>query len=760
MTLQQRIAEVDPNQMRDKLIERPFVLLYHRVEEESQQSFGRVISPVEFRAQITFLKANFRIVPLSAMADELRNGRTPHRTVCITFDEGYESVGTVAKPILEELAAPATVFLNMNFIGGQLFWWDRCVALLGQIPGPPKPDRELLSAPDDGEAPDREPTGIWRRLRKLPAAAREIALDRLARSFRIRDQLICPRPMSEWQAAQLVTGGLVDIGAHGRTSSYLTLLDREDVAEEVRGSKRDLEDFFGRPVELFAYPFGDFNATTQALVADAGFKCACAKGTQLVDRAIDILALPRIEAPPTAADLRGLIGTLTGLIPAEGSADRLHRSAWAGPDGDEHDGDELPSALDTFVGRHRSDIRNPVLETGEPFYTAMFGVSAGGFDVLDINPANPSANLIVSLQSAEGIPDATYNCVLLTEFLDGVSDLERTVQSLVRILKPSGVLILAVESRRGEVPAMESESLRELLARWFNPLKIVVETYENPRTRGRAIAARAVKSAAEPVRQNLRLPAIVSTPMVSIVIPLFNSDRTIAQTIDSVLTQDLDHWEMIIFNDSSKDRSLLVASHYAERFPNRILALSSTSDGNKGPSYARNQALRFARGDFISFLDSDDTLLPGKLSHDVQILKKNPEAAAVVGRTLWWWDDRSMRPARVDRIMAPGDRVYHPPVFFEETFVRRTVEVPCIHSWMLRRGALAAVDRFDVELATYEDQKMLAALSRVFPIYVSGQCLVEYRRREDSLWPAADRAGPGLTAQRRFQAWLDSLQDT
>ncbi|MBQ3914697.1 MAG: glycosyltransferase family 2 protein, partial [Paludibacteraceae bacterium] len=94
--------------------------------------------------------------------------------------------------------------------------------------------------------------------------------------------------------------------------------------------------------------------------------------------------------------------------------------------------------------------------------------------------------------------------------------------------------------------------------------------------------------------------------LVSIITPLYNGERFIAQTIESVLTQTYTEWEMLIINDGSTDKSEEIALSYAEK-DNRIRVYSQP---NGGSASARNHGIRRAKGRYIALLDSDDLWEP------------------------------------------------------------------------------------------------------------------------------------------------------
>lgn len=98
-------------------------------------------------------------------------------------------------------------------------------------------------------------------------------------------------------------------------------------------------------------------------------------------------------------------------------------------------------------------------------------------------------------------------------------------------------------------------------------------------------------------------------PSVSVITPAFNAAATIGATIESVLSQTLNDWEMIVVNDGSTDDTGHIAESHAKS-DSRIRVIHQE---NSGLSCARNAALSIAKGRYIAILDSDDLWLPRKL---------------------------------------------------------------------------------------------------------------------------------------------------
>lgn len=109
----------------------------------------------------------------------------------------------------------------------------------------------------------------------------------------------------------------------------------------------------------------------------------------------------------------------------------------------------------------------------------------------------------------------------------------------------------------------------------------------------------------------------MSLPLFSIITPSYNSLQFIADTIESVVTQSLADWEMLIVDDCSSDSSVLIAQEFVEK-DHRIKLIQL--DKNSGAAVARNKAIEAASGRFIAFLDSDDLWAPDKLVKQVQFM--------------------------------------------------------------------------------------------------------------------------------------------
>src|SRR5262249_34633413 len=110
-------------------------------------------------------------------------------------------------------------------------------------------------------------------------------------------------------------------------------------------------------------------------------------------------------------------------------------------------------------------------------------------------------------------------------------------------------------------------------------------------------------------------------PKVTLVIPVHNRADLLPHTIESVLSQTFTNWECIVVDDSSDDGALDVARQYA-RVDSRIRPVS-LQPPKRYSNAARNYGLELARGEFVTFLDSDDLITTNKLALQVEMLEAN-----------------------------------------------------------------------------------------------------------------------------------------
>jgi glycosyltransferase involved in cell wall biosynthesis len=142
-------------------------------------------------------------------------------------------------------------------------------------------------------------------------------------------------------------------------------------------------------------------------------------------------------------------------------------------------------------------------------------------------------------------------------------------------------------------------------------------------------------------------------PLVSVIIPVYNGEKYLAEALDSVAAQDYTPLETIVVDDGSTDGTAQLAQARPE-----VRYIYQTNQGGGG---ARNTGLAAATGDFIAFLDADDVWLPGKLHAQVAYLLAHPEVGIVFTRMESFLEPGATWPAGLNEAYyAQGPVAYLP----------------------------------------------------------------------------------------------------
>lgn len=114
------------------------------------------------------------------------------------------------------------------------------------------------------------------------------------------------------------------------------------------------------------------------------------------------------------------------------------------------------------------------------------------------------------------------------------------------------------------------------------------------------------------------------SPLVSVVMPARNAEKTIGAAISSVRAQTFENWELLIVDDASTDTTLSIIEKFGRDEPRiRVLPLQSSGSHPSGPAATRNRALSDARGQFVAFLDADDYWRPDKLQCQLERMQRS-----------------------------------------------------------------------------------------------------------------------------------------
>ena len=207
--------------------------------------------------------------------------------------------------------------------------------------------------------------------------------------------------------------------------------------------------------------------------------------------------------------------------------------------------------------------------------------------------------------------------------------------------------------------------------------------------------------------------ATYSPPTVSVVIPVYNGERYLAQAIQSVLDQTYKNFELIVVDDGSTDSSAAIAKSFGDS------RLRYHYQKNSGASRARNTGIELTRGSLIAFLDSDDIWLPQKLEKQIACLETHNE----IGAVYCWY-----------RVLAAGkSREICTGIVSQDPFGIITAGYGLLPSTtMFRREVLNNVKGFDEDLigSEFEDRDLTLRLCEITKFTYLPEPLVLYRSPE------------------------------
>ena len=114
-----------------------------------------------------------------------------------------------------------------------------------------------------------------------------------------------------------------------------------------------------------------------------------------------------------------------------------------------------------------------------------------------------------------------------------------------------------------------------------------------------------------------------ATPLVSVIMPVYNAGEFLKQAIDSIIQQSYQNFELIIVNDASTDNSWQTIQAYKKRYPKIIKSINILRNLNRGGDRCANEGLKLARGTYVARMDADDVAHPERLAKQVVFLEEN-----------------------------------------------------------------------------------------------------------------------------------------
>jgi glycosyltransferase involved in cell wall biosynthesis len=200
-------------------------------------------------------------------------------------------------------------------------------------------------------------------------------------------------------------------------------------------------------------------------------------------------------------------------------------------------------------------------------------------------------------------------------------------------------------------------------------------------------------------------------PLVSVIIPTYNSGAMVCEAIESVLDQKYKPLEIIVVDDGSKDNTLNLVRRYGSQ-------VNYIYQENKGAASARNTGIRASRGELIAFLDGDDRWLPDKLEKQYEAIISDKNIG-LIHSDVYYWDAAlnriSLRNVGRDKFVGNC----YSMLFFQNRILTSSV--------LLWRKCIDLVQYFDETLSVAEDWDLFIRLARHYHFSYISDPLIYYR---------------------------------
>jgi len=209
----------------------------------------------------------------------------------------------------------------------------------------------------------------------------------------------------------------------------------------------------------------------------------------------------------------------------------------------------------------------------------------------------------------------------------------------------------------------------------------------------------------------------VSDVCVSWILPVYNAESYVGKTIESILSQDFQDWELIIINDGSKDNSDAVINKYTDA---RILYISRE---NKGLAATLNQGIALSKGEYIARIDADDLCHPQRLTKQIRFMETHKDVV-LVGCNVRYIDHNGnvlgyssscIGSNNIREKLKQDNCIFHPSV-------------------LIRKNALVKVGCYDERIGCYwEDYALWILLLEEGKFYILSEHLLDYRIHMSSI---------------------------
>ena len=321
------------------------IINYHRIlyaqEAEHYLFQSMVQSPTVFERQLDFFRRYCNVISLDECVAILSNGSViPERALVLTFDDAYQDIYHVAKPMLEKYQLPATIFVPVGLIDQiGYIWFDEIGDRLRHI------DLDILLDSNDlcndfilklkriiANNPNNQNllrTKVVKTIINYPPSVRDDIVETLLQ-FESPDNGFPDNSLLEWQQIREMNASeLFNFGSHSMNHQPLDLLSEDDLRIEIGCSKQLMEEKINSPVYHFSFPWGRYNEKAREMVKQFDYKSATILTNSPNYAGEDLYALKRTDAAYLTIDRGYHEGFMTAELSGINYFIRSRRKAFA-----------------------------------------------------------------------------------------------------------------------------------------------------------------------------------------------------------------------------------------------------------------------------------------------------------------------------------------------------------------------------------------------------------------------------------------------
>ncbi len=196
----------------------------------------------------------------------------------------------------------------------------------------------------------------------------------------------------------------------------------------------------------------------------------------------------------------------------------------------------------------------------------------------------------------------------------------------------------------------------------------------------------------------------MKTPLVSVLIPLYNAEKYLSECLDSVIAQTYKNIEIIIVNDGSTDDSLSIAESYAKQYS----CIKVYSQENSGAASARNKAFTLSSGKYIQYFDADDIFHPEKIASQIEALRQYDFHSLIVATGKW-----ARFYGSIEGVMLKPQTTYksynQPLLFLQEAWANSHYMIG--QSWLISRKMKELAGEWDTKISVVDDGVFFARVA-------------------------------------------------